>query len=161
MFLSYFPGRLDGIGDMVSRNEREVSNENKFSIFFFLCPRFCSCFLHFMDRNTHCKMYDSFFCRCDKDIKVSYTVYNRMSLLLKSLLAITRVTPAYKLSRKQGHDYVILYRFVCFMVYRYVLLFWPVLLMMMYIMLVNSLTNRYILLQDIFWRGSTYRIGRR
>uniref|UniRef100_A0A673XLM1 Autophagy-related protein 13 n=1 Tax=Salmo trutta TaxID=8032 RepID=A0A673XLM1_SALTR len=48
--------------------------------------------------------------KCDKDIKVSYTVYNRMSLLLKSLLAITRVTPAYKLSRKQGHDYVILYR---------------------------------------------------
>ncbi|KAG7268387.1 hypothetical protein CRUP_026612 [Coryphaenoides rupestris] len=48
--------------------------------------------------------------RCDKDIKVSYTVYNRLSLLLKSLLAITRVTPAYKLSRKQGHDYVMLYR---------------------------------------------------
>ncbi|XP_030650256.1 autophagy-related protein 13 [Chanos chanos] len=48
--------------------------------------------------------------KCDKDIKVSYTVYNRLSSLLKSLLAITRVTPAYKLSRKQGHDYVILYR---------------------------------------------------
>ncbi|XP_036390752.1 autophagy-related protein 13 isoform X1 [Megalops cyprinoides] len=48
--------------------------------------------------------------KCDKDIKVSYTVYNRLSILLKSLLAITRVTPAYKLSRKQGHDYVILYR---------------------------------------------------
>ncbi|XP_077408634.1 autophagy-related protein 13 isoform X2 [Vanacampus margaritifer] len=48
--------------------------------------------------------------KCDKDIKVSYTVYDRLSVLLKSLLAITRVTPAYKLSRKQGHDYVILYR---------------------------------------------------
>ncbi|XP_028256569.1 autophagy-related protein 13 isoform X2 [Parambassis ranga] len=48
--------------------------------------------------------------KCDKDIKVSYTVYNRLSVLLKSLLAITRVTPAYKLSRMQGHDYVILYR---------------------------------------------------
>ncbi|KAA0723464.1 Autophagy-related protein 13 [Triplophysa tibetana] len=48
--------------------------------------------------------------KSDKDIKVSYTVYNRLSLLLKSLLAISRVTPAYKLSRKQGHDYVILYR---------------------------------------------------
>uniref|UniRef100_A0A2K5EZ73 Autophagy-related protein 13 n=1 Tax=Aotus nancymaae TaxID=37293 RepID=A0A2K5EZ73_AOTNA len=47
---------------------------------------------------------------CDKEIKVSYTVYNRLSLLLKSLLAITRVTPAYRLSRKQGHEYVILYR---------------------------------------------------
>uniref|UniRef100_A0A4W4F5Z9 Autophagy-related protein 13 n=1 Tax=Electrophorus electricus TaxID=8005 RepID=A0A4W4F5Z9_ELEEL len=48
--------------------------------------------------------------KCEKDIKVSYTVYTRLSLLLKSLLAIARVTPAYKLSRKQGHDYVILYR---------------------------------------------------
>ncbi|XP_037552454.1 autophagy-related protein 13 [Nematolebias whitei] len=48
--------------------------------------------------------------KCEKDIKVSYTVYNRLSVLLKSLLAITRVTPAYKLSRNQGHDYVILYR---------------------------------------------------
>uniref|UniRef100_A0A3B5QRA7 Autophagy-related protein 13 n=1 Tax=Xiphophorus maculatus TaxID=8083 RepID=A0A3B5QRA7_XIPMA len=48
--------------------------------------------------------------RLHGDIKVSYTVYNRLSVLLKSLLAITRVTPAYKLSRKQGHDYVILYR---------------------------------------------------
>ncbi|TSQ58053.1 Autophagy-related protein 13 [Bagarius yarrelli] len=48
--------------------------------------------------------------KCEKDIKVSYTVYTRLSLLLKSLLSITRVTPAYKLSRKQGHDYVILYR---------------------------------------------------
>ncbi|KAL4642122.1 autophagy-related protein 13-like [Arapaima gigas] len=48
--------------------------------------------------------------KCDRDIKVSYAVYNRLSLLLKSLLSITRVTPAYKLSRKQGHDYVILYR---------------------------------------------------
>ncbi|NWU70477.1 ATG13 protein, partial [Pterocles burchelli] len=48
--------------------------------------------------------------KCDKEIKVSYTVYNRLSLLLKSLLSITRVTPAYRLSRKQGHEYVILYR---------------------------------------------------
>lgn len=58
------------------------------------------------------KAFDVSLYRCDKDIKVSYTVYNRLSLLLKSLLAITRVTPAYKLSRKQGHDYVILYRYV-------------------------------------------------
>lgn len=48
--------------------------------------------------------------KCDREIKVSYTVYNRLSLLLKSLLAVTRVTPAYRLSRKQGHEYVILYR---------------------------------------------------
>ncbi|KAG8430991.1 hypothetical protein GDO86_019602, partial [Hymenochirus boettgeri] len=48
--------------------------------------------------------------KCDREIKVSYTVYNRLSLLLKSLLAVTRVTPSYRLSRKQGHEYVILYR---------------------------------------------------
>ncbi|XP_075423607.1 autophagy-related protein 13 isoform X3 [Ascaphus truei] len=48
--------------------------------------------------------------KCDHEIKVSYTVYNRLSMLLKSLLAVTRVTPAYRLSRKQGHEYVILYR---------------------------------------------------
>ena len=67
---------------------------------------------HLFEMPPHCWIWMShcFCCRCDKDIKVSYTVYNRLSVLLKSLLAITRVTPAYKLSRKQGHDYVILYR---------------------------------------------------
>lgn len=62
--------------------------------------------------------------RCEKDIKVSYTVYTRLSLLLKSLLAITRVTPAYKLSRKQGHDYVILYRYAAYtcLCYSYLIL---------------------------------------
>uniref|UniRef100_A0A673AUH8 Autophagy-related protein 13 n=1 Tax=Sphaeramia orbicularis TaxID=375764 RepID=A0A673AUH8_9TELE len=50
--------------------------------------------------------------KCDKDIKVSYTVYNRLSVLLKSLLAITRVTPAYKLSRNQGHDYLAYFLFL-------------------------------------------------
>nr|KAF6378979.1 hypothetical protein mMyoMyo1_009849 [Myotis myotis] len=39
--------------------------------------------------------------KCDKEIKVPYKVYNRLPLLLKSLLAITRVTTAYRLSRKQ------------------------------------------------------------
>ncbi|CAH2325940.1 autophagy-related 13 isoform X8 [Pelobates cultripes] len=48
--------------------------------------------------------------KCEPDVKVSYTVYNRLSFLLKSLVAVTRVTPAYRLSRKQGHEYVILYR---------------------------------------------------
>lgn len=39
------------------------------------------------------------------------TVYNRMGVLLKSLVSVTRVTPAYKLSRRQGEDtYVLLYR---------------------------------------------------
>lgn len=38
-------------------------------------------------------------------------VYNCMGTLLKSLISVTRTTPAYKLSRRQGSDsYVICYR---------------------------------------------------
>jgi len=47
----------------------------------------------------------------DPGVKVTHQVYNRMSLLLKSLVTVARVTPAYKLSRRQGVDsYVICYR---------------------------------------------------
>ena len=47
----------------------------------------------------------------DPGVKVTHQVYNRMSLLLKSLVTVARVTPAYKLSRRQGADsYVICYR---------------------------------------------------
>jgi autophagy-related protein 13 len=46
----------------------------------------------------------------DQAVKVQ-PVYNRMSLLLKSLVTVARVTPAYRLSRRQGADsYVICYR---------------------------------------------------
>lgn len=51
---------------------------------------------------------------CDLNARISYTVYNRMGSALKTLLSISRVTPAYKLSRQQGvcsDDYVICYRF--------------------------------------------------
>lgn len=47
----------------------------------------------------------------DPTIRVTYTVYNRIGILLKSLLSVSRITPAYKLSRRQGPDsYVICYR---------------------------------------------------
>lgn len=47
----------------------------------------------------------------DPNTRVSYTVYNRMSILLKSLICVSRATPAYKLSRKQSAEtYVICYR---------------------------------------------------
>ena len=43
--------------------------------------------------------------------RIFYTVYNRMGLMLKSLFCVTRATPAYRLSRKQGPDtYVMCYR---------------------------------------------------
>ena len=47
----------------------------------------------------------------DPYARISYTVYNRMGTLLKSLFSVSRVTPAYRLSRKQGPEtFVICYR---------------------------------------------------
>ena len=48
---------------------------------------------------------------CDPSARVSYTVYNRMGVLLKSLVCISRATPAYRLSRRQGPEtFIICYR---------------------------------------------------
>lgn len=44
----------------------------------------------------------------EDNVRILYTVYNRMSLLLKSIITVTRVLPAYKLSRVKG-DYVMEY----------------------------------------------------
>ena len=42
---------------------------------------------------------------------IIYNIYNKMSLMLKSLISLTRATPAYKLQRGQSADtYVICYR---------------------------------------------------
>lgn len=50
----------------------------------------------------------------DPGARISYTVYNRMGIALKSLYTVARATPAYKLSRRQGADnYVICYRVYC------------------------------------------------
>lgn len=49
--------------------------------------------------------------RCDSTVRASHTIYNRMSVLIKSLISVSRVTPAYKLSRRQSADsYHIFYR---------------------------------------------------
>lgn len=49
--------------------------------------------------------------QCDPASRTTHSVYNRMGLLLKSLLSVTRSTPAYKLSRRQSADsYQIFYR---------------------------------------------------
>lgn len=43
--------------------------------------------------------------------RVTYTVYSRMSLLLKSIISVSRITPAYRLSGRQGADsFVLCYR---------------------------------------------------
>lgn len=47
----------------------------------------------------------------DKTSRVSYSIYNRMGTLLKSLVQVTRSIPAYKLSRKKSMEsYDIFYR---------------------------------------------------
>ncbi|XP_060647219.1 autophagy-related protein 13 homolog [Drosophila nasuta] len=44
-------------------------------------------------------------------LKASHAIYNRMGIMLKSLISLTRTTPAYKLSRRQCPDsYGIFYR---------------------------------------------------
>ncbi|KAL5285490.1 ATG13 family protein [Megaselia abdita] len=46
-----------------------------------------------------------------QQIKTAQSIYNRMTVLLKSLITLTRSTPAYKLSRRQSPDsYGIYYR---------------------------------------------------
>ncbi|XP_050690330.1 autophagy-related protein 13-like [Eriocheir sinensis] len=49
---------------------------------------------------------------CDTSpARINPTIYNRMTVLLKSLLSVTRITPAYKLAFRQGPDsFVICYR---------------------------------------------------
>ena len=50
----------------------------------------------------------------DPTQKVCYNVYKKMSLVLRSLMCITRSTPTYQLSRRQSSDtYVLLYRMYC------------------------------------------------
>ncbi|XP_033123898.1 autophagy-related protein 13-like [Anneissia japonica] len=49
--------------------------------------------------------------KSDPGVRIHYKVYNRMSLLLKSLICLTRTTPAYRVSRHQSpEDYKIFYR---------------------------------------------------
>jgi autophagy-related protein 13 len=47
----------------------------------------------------------------DPSQRVKWNIYNRMSIVLRSLLACTRATPTYQLSRKQSADkYIICYK---------------------------------------------------
>ncbi|XP_055851085.1 autophagy-related protein 13 homolog [Episyrphus balteatus] len=49
--------------------------------------------------------------KSEQVLKVAHQIYNRMSILLKSLISLTRATPAYKLSRRQSSDsYRIFYK---------------------------------------------------
>lgn len=50
----------------------------------------------------------------DPTQKVCFSVYKKMSLVLRSLMCNTRCTPTYQLSRRQSSDtYVLLYRMYC------------------------------------------------
>ncbi|KAG5882661.1 hypothetical protein JTB14_024470 [Gonioctena quinquepunctata] len=49
--------------------------------------------------------------KCDSTARLIHSIYNRMGILLKSLVSVTRVVPAYKLSRRQDPEsFVICYR---------------------------------------------------
>jgi hypothetical protein len=51
---------------------------------------------------------------CDSTQKVCFSVYKKMSLVLRSLLCMTRSMPTYQLSRRQSPEtYVLLYRMYC------------------------------------------------
>ncbi|KAK7097378.1 hypothetical protein V1264_004366 [Littorina saxatilis] len=41
---------------------------------------------------------------CDPDVKISSTVYGRMTLALKSILCVSRVAPCYRLAQRQKKD---------------------------------------------------------
>lgn len=43
-------------------------------------------------------------CNDSQTLKAPHAIYNRMSIMLKSLISLTRTTPAYKLSRRQCPD---------------------------------------------------------
>ncbi|RNA01681.1 autophagy-related 13 -like protein [Brachionus plicatilis] len=50
----------------------------------------------------------------DASQKVCFSVYKKMSLVLRSLMCLTRSLPTYQLSRRQNSDtYVLLYRMYC------------------------------------------------
>ena len=51
--------------------------------------------------------------RADPSIKSSFAVYNKLTMLLKSLIVVTRSLPAYKLTRRKDKDFSFYYR-VCF-----------------------------------------------
>lgn len=41
---------------------------------------------------------------CSRHFTTDYTLYNRLGVLLKSLVSVSRVIPAYRYSRQQSHD---------------------------------------------------------
>ena len=62
-----------------------------------------------MIMETWCIEWDA--SNCDESVRVHYSVYNRMSILLKSLTCVTRLVPAYRISRQQSADaYLMCYR---------------------------------------------------
>lgn len=67
---------------------------------------------HTMILETWCILFNDQL--VDQSQKVNFSVYKKMSLVLRSLMCITRCTPTYQLSRKQSSDtYVLLYRMYC------------------------------------------------
>jgi autophagy-related protein 13 len=67
---------------------------------------------HTMILETWCILFNDQI--CDQTQKVCFAVYKKMSLVLRSLLCMTRSVPTYQLSRRQSSDtYILLYRMYC------------------------------------------------
>lgn len=61
---------------------------------------------------TWCISYNEQLCDCSQ--KICFNVYKKMSLVLRSLLCISRSLPTYQLSRRQSAEtYILLYRMYC------------------------------------------------
>jgi autophagy-related protein 13 len=60
---------------------------------------------------TWCILFDEQ--QIDTSQKICHMVYKKMSLVLRSLICLTRSIPTYQLSRRQNSDtYVLLYRYI-------------------------------------------------
>lgn len=92
---------INDLPDVLAATQRSL-NEQSMSEYVPLC-------IEISVRNAdEDKMSLEFWClnilpeQCDPTGRIIHTVYNRMGILLKTLVSVTRSTPAYRASRKQG-----------------------------------------------------------
>ncbi|KAL3275368.1 hypothetical protein HHI36_020135 [Cryptolaemus montrouzieri] len=105
----WFNLNISDIPGLLLAAKKNISNKINYG-----CP---VCVEIFLQTSEGDKMVLETWCICllpehsDPSPKITHTVYNQMGILLKSLVSVTRVIPAYKLSQRQGPDsYTIFFR---------------------------------------------------
>lgn len=84
-------------------------------------PNLCAPCIHYLStlKKGEARSYTSFILYsshfqvgpAQSDSRMNYSIYGRMGILLKTLVSVTRVTPAYRMARRQGPDsYTINYK---------------------------------------------------